>query len=452
MIEMLKSVDPAHGDVVGEVPMTAVSAMPAIIARARAAQGAWAALGLKARATAIKSAVPALTARADEIGRLISREMGKLLREAIGEATHSATSLAESVDEIAAALEPEILDDGKVRSELRFDPLGVAACITPWNFPIGMPQDVVIPSLVAGNTVVLKPSEKTPLCAALWAQCLCDVLPAGVLQIVQGDERQGKALVAGDVNLIAFVGSRAAGKHIMREAAGGLKRLILELGGKDALIVLADADIDAAVNFAVRNCFRNSGQVCVSTERIFVHDTIADAFESQLAERANALVQGDPADAATHIGPMVDGEQKAHVLQLVHDAIVAGATSITGVSDATKNFVRPTVLTNVRGAMRIMQEETFGPVACVVRVHSDEEAIALANSTPYGLGGAVFGETSHAESVARSLDTGMVGINKGCGGASGSPWVGAKESGFGFHGGKTGHRQFAQVRVISRGK
>ena len=448
MTTSMQSIDPMGGAPVGAIGVTPVGQVAELLARARGAQPAWAALGLAERASRVKAAAAAMADQAVAMGTLASREMGKPLKEAIGEAKHCASSLAAGVDEIVAALEPETLDDGSVHSELRFDPLGVAACITPWNFPVMMPQDVVIPSLIAGNTVLLKPSEKTPLCADAWAKCLMAQLPDDVLQIIHGDETQGKALVASDVNLIAFVGSRAAGKHIMREAAGGLKRLVLELGGKDALIVLEDADLDAATTFAARNCFRNAGQVCVSTERIFVHERIADRFTKDLASKAAALVQGDPALEATQVGPMADAGQKRHVLALVEEAVRAGATVVLG-GTAEGNFVRPTVLTDVTPSMRIMQEETFGPIACVTRVASDDEAIRLANSTPFGLGGSVFGEREHALAVARRLDTGMVGINKGCGGASGSPWVGAKESGFGYHSGTQGHRQFAQVRVIS---
>ena len=456
MKEILQSVDPARGDVVGEVAMTAVEAIPSVVARARAAQIAWGAMTPAARANIIKSAAAQIQAHATEIGTLISREMGKPLAEAIGEVNGCAAMLAHEADNIAAGLQTEIVNDATVHSEMRFDALGVAACITPWNFPVWMPQDVVIPSLIAGNAVILKPSEKTPLCADAWAKHLIAVLPPDVLQVIHGDERQGKALVTSDVNLIAFVGSRAAGKNIMREAAGGLKRLVLELGGKDSLIVLEDADIKAAVKYAAQNCFRNAGQVCVSTERIFVHNKVADAFETQLAKSADALVQGDPKNAATQIGPMVDAAQKAHVLGLLKDALNDGAKQIAGGDasgkDAPGNYVRPTVLAGVNPRMRIMQEETFGPVACVTRVASDAEAIALSNASPYGLGGAVFGETKHAENVARALDSGMVGVNKDCTGADGTPWIGAKQSGFGFYRGNAGHRQFTQTRVVSRAK
>ncbi|MSR18528.1 MAG: aldehyde dehydrogenase [Phycisphaerales bacterium] len=450
---MLSSINPATGAVVGSVPITDVAAIPAIIARAHAAQRHWGALSLEDRARHLRAAQQRLDARATEMGTLISHELGKPIKEALGEARHAGASLSEAVEESALALAPELMVDESVSSTLLYDPLGVAACITPWNFPVLMPQDVVIPSLMAGNAVILKPSEKTPLSGQAWAECFMASLPPDVLQVVHGDEQQGKALVAGDVQLIAFVGSRAAGTHILREAAGSLKRVVLELGGKDALIVLDDADIDAAVAFAARNCFRNAGQVCVSTERIYVHQRVADTFEERLAARAQEIRQGDPSLESTEVGPMVDAQQSAHVSALVDEAIALGARRLAGTGAASgDNYFRPTVLADVTHAMRIMREETFGPVACIMRVDSDTEAVRLANDSPYGLGGSVFGSVEHAESVARRLNTAMVGINKGCGGASGTPWVGARQSGYGYHSGKAGNRQFAQVRVISRAR
>ena len=211
MTATLKSIDPANGTVVGEVRPTPVDEIPAIVARAKAAQKAWAGHGLERRAQLLRSAGEALSARADEMGRLISQEMGKPLKEALGEARGCAASLAEEVDDIEAALTDEVVEDKTVKSTMIFDALGVAACITPWNFPVLMPHQVVIPALLAGNTVVMKPSEKTPLSAQVWAECFLSVLEPDVLQVVHGDEEQGKALVAADVQLVAFVGSREAG-------------------------------------------------------------------------------------------------------------------------------------------------------------------------------------------------------------------------------------------------
>jgi succinate-semialdehyde dehydrogenase/glutarate-semialdehyde dehydrogenase len=449
----LRSMNPATGEEVGAIPMTSVEELPMFLHRARAAQRSWGAFTLEQRRDALRGAATRLKERAKDLGRLACLEMGKPIAEAVGEASYAASSLVGELDECVAALSPEVREDARTRSTLVFDPLGVAAAITPWNFPILMPQDCVIPALMAGNAVLLKPSEETTLVALEWAKAISEDLPADALQVVVGDEEQGKALVASPVDLIAFVGSRAAGKHILEAAGRGLKRVILELGGKDPLVILPDADLEAAAGFATRNCFRNAGQVCVSTERILVPEERADEFERLLVEKARGLKQGDPLAEGVNLGPMVNAGQKRHVLRQVESAIAEGARLLLGGESGEGNFMPPTVLSGVKPSMAIMRDETFGPVAAVVRYRTVDEAVAIANDSPYALGGAVFGrDEDRAEEVARRLHSGMVGVNRGCGGAEGTPWVGAKESGFGYHSGKEGHRQFAQVRVISRAK
>jgi acyl-CoA reductase-like NAD-dependent aldehyde dehydrogenase len=288
--------------------------------------------------------------------------------------------------------------------------------------------------------VVFKPSEETPLCGQAYADILNAALPPDVLIIMHGADAQGKALVAADVDLIAFTGSREAGKNILREASGSLKRVILELGGKDPMVVLEDADLEKAAQFAAMNSYRNAGQVCVSTERIFVHESVADAFEDLLA-RATAQME---------VGPMVNARQRDHVLAQVREAVEKGARIRAGGTEARGNFIQPTLLSGVTDDMAIAREETFGPIACVSRVASDEEAVRRANDTRFGLGAVVFGRGDHAEAVARRLKAGMIGVNKSIGGTRGTPWVGARESGYGFHGSRDGHRQFTQTRVVSR--
>jgi acyl-CoA reductase-like NAD-dependent aldehyde dehydrogenase len=449
----LTSFDPATGEAVGRVPVTPASEIPLAVHRARQAQRSWAGMTLEERVALLRPAAERIRERTDRIAELISREMGKPIGDAKGEATYAATGFSELLDEALEALKPETRSDEATISTLVYDPLGVCAAITPWNFPVLMPQECVVPALVAGNTVILKPSEESPLCAWEWAKCLMEILPADVLQVIFGDEVQGKALVASEVNMIAFTGSRAAGKHILEAAGRGLKRVILELGGKDPLIVLKDADLETASAFAARNSFRNAGQVCVSTERIYVHRSIADAFEAKVAEKAKALKQGPGREEGVTIGPMVNARQKSHVLRQIDTALGEGAKAIAGNEPRPGNFVAPTVLVNVTNDMTIMREETFGPVACIVRYDEVDQAIRWANESPYALGGAVFGaDVANAEQVARRLHSGMVGINRGCGGAKGTPWVGAKQSGYGYHSGRDGHRQFAQVRVISRAK
>jgi len=280
--ETLVSMNPATGEPVGEVPVTPVDHLPQVVRDARNAQVGWAALTLEQRAELLKAAGKSLEAEAERIGTILTNEMGKPLAEGIGETKYAATSIEEECEEIAEAIATQTLEDDGTITTMRFDPYGVVAAITPWNFPILMPHQAVIPALMAGNTVILKPSEETPLVAQEYVAALNAALPPNVLQIVHGDEEQGKALVESDVDLVVFTGSREAGKHILAEASNGLKRVILELGGKDPLVVLQGADIEAAATFAARNSFRNSGQVCVSTERIYVQDAIAEDFTNAL--------------------------------------------------------------------------------------------------------------------------------------------------------------------------
>ncbi len=446
----LVSTDPATGAVVGAVDVTPADQVPAVVARARAAAPAWAALGTAGRAARLRPLAAAITARADELARLLTREMGKPLRDAAGEIRSVADGVDHELAEIEAALAPEELDDGRTRSTVFHDPLGVCAAITPWNFPFAMPHWMAFPALAAGNTVVLKPSEETPLIAQAYAELVRALVPDGVLQVVHGADEQGKALVAADVDLIAFTGSRAVGKQIMAAAAGGLKRIILELGGKDPLIVLDSADVDKAATFAARNCFRNAGQVCVATERIYVARPLAERFVSRLAVEADKLTVGNGLDDGTRIGPLVSARQRDHVLAQVGDALARGATLVRG-GEHDGLFVQPTVLTGVSPDMAIAREETFGPVACVTVVDDADEAVALANGSRYGLGAVVFGaDDDRTRQVARALDAGMIGVNQGVYGARGAPWVGARESGFAFHGSRDGHRNFTQTRVLSR--
>ena len=444
----LESINPATGEVVGSVPVTPVDAIPGVVAKARGAQPAWNALGLEGRLELMRPIADRLIEEAPEIGKLITTEMGKSTPEAQGETSYGASQFASELVSAFEAFQPEEIADENTRSILYRDPLGVSAAITPWNFPMLMPQQCIMPSLMAGNCVIFKPSEETPLVGQAYADILNEFLPEGVLQVVHGADDQGKALVASDINLVAFTGSREVGSKILTACGPELKRVVLELGGKDALIVLQDADLEEAASFAVQNSFRNSGQVCVSTERIYVEDSIADEFENRVVEKTKEWKQGDPTDETVKIGPMVSSVQRDIVLDQLEQALKDGATLRCG-GGTNDNYIEPTVLTGCSHDMQIMHDETFGPICCIQRFSGDAEAIALANETPYGLGGAVYGETQHAVDVARQLTPGMVGINKGCGGADGTPWVGACQSGYGYHSGRDGHRQFTQVRVVS---
>ncbi len=453
MTTSLLSVNPFSHATVGSLPLTPLSEIPAIVGRARLAAGGWKSISVTERIARLKPAAARLKMEAARLGGLSSAEMGKPLVEAIGEANYCADGFVAELESIAAALQPFMREDERTISTIHFEPLGVVAAITPWNFPILMLQQSVLPALIAGNTVVTKPSEVSPLVAHEYYAILNEFLPKDVLINVTGDGAQGKALVASNVDLIVFTGSRTTGAHIAAAAGARLARVILELGGKDPLVVLDDADIAGAADFAARNSFRNAGQVCVSTERIYVDRKVARAFESAVVERAALLKLGDPADPTTSIGPMSSARQKSLVERHIQGALKDGARLLFGNRTQEGNFVEPTVLAGVNHSMEIMREETFGPVACIMEFDSIDQAVSLANDSPFGLGAAVFGaDESRATNVAERLSTGMVGVNRGCGGAEGCPWVGAKQSGVGFHSGVEGHRQFAQFRVLSKKK
>ncbi|MFQ3210533.1 MAG: succinate-semialdehyde dehydrogenase/glutarate-semialdehyde dehydrogenase, partial [Colwellia sp.] len=331
--------------------------------------------------------------------------------------------------------------------EIQYRPLGVVAVISPWNYPLAMANNLLLPALVAGNSAVLKPSEETPLVTELFVKMLNQVLPKNVLQIAHGDAQTGKALVNADINMVAFTGSLAAGKHIMASAASGLKRLVMELGGNDPLIVMAGADIDEAVQFAVASSFENTGQMCTSTERIYVDERVADEFEQKVVALARRYQAGPWHQKNVNIGPIVNPKQHAKVLSQLKDTQIKGATFLLGKYQYALPYIQPTVVTGISPDMLLEQDETFGPVVAISRFTELSEAIARANTSPYGLGAVVFGGAG-AKVVAEQVEAGMVAINQGAGGLG--PWVGAKQSSFGFHGTAAGHRQFSQVRVISK--
>jgi succinate-semialdehyde dehydrogenase/glutarate-semialdehyde dehydrogenase len=437
----LDTFNPSTGERLAELNITPSQEIQAMLAKSKKAQITWAMKSVRERADLLIKAYEKIEDRAQKLADLIHQEMGKIPTEARGEVDSYIASISRIADEVVEALKPEETTDGVTRTISYWDPLGVCACITPWNFPMGMPQTLMMPSLIAGNTVLFKPSEEVPLVGIEYAKILNKTLPADVLQVVVGKGEQGRELVESDVQLITFTGSQATGKHILEHAVKDLKRVLLELGGKDPLIILEDADLDAAAKFAASNSFRNTGQVCVSTEKIFVMEGQIDEFVQNLKKYTDEF----------QVGTMINSRQKEHVLQQIDDAVSKGAKIIFGSPKETEgNQIKPVILVDVTPDMNIMVDETFGPVACIATVKNEDEAVEQSNSGSYALGGVVFGNNlDHARSVARRLDAGMVGINRRVGGASGSPWVGAKGSGYGYHGSSGGHRQFTQLRIVS---
>lgn len=449
MQEILKSYDPSNGVEIGHVNVTNIEEIPNIVAESRKAHKEWGKLPVDKRIEYIGKAAKLLSTKTREYGRLLSQEMGKSLSRGIGEVNGCASDAVYRATEVSDAIKTQILRSHGRETQMQYNPLGVCAIIAPWNYPMSMAHWMIIPALTAGNTVVYKPSEETPLIAQAYTDTFNEVLPNGVLQIVHGADQQGNALVNADVNLIGFTGSQAVGKKIMANAASGLKRLVMELGGKDPLIVMDDANIDNAAWFAVANSLENSGQMCIATERIYVDEKVADKFEKRVAEIVKDYRIGSWLDAYAEVGPIINEKQRSIILSHIIDAIDKGARVLHGGKEHPERYIEPTVLADITSDMVITEEETFGPVICISRYKNVEEAIEKANNLTFGLGASVFGGKD-AEWVANQIESGMVGINQGIGGIGDTPWVGAKESGFGYHGSPDGHRQFTQVRVVSR--
>jgi len=446
MIGRLVSYDPSSGESLGEVQATPPEQIAGVVTRARAAAREWRGLEAAERVAVLQKAYERAGTRKNELAVLLSREMGKDIRRSTGEVnwvTRGGPRMAQSA---AEALRPRDIGHG---ARLEYHPLGVVAVISPWNYPLAMANNFIAPSLAAGNSVVLKPSEETPLVAGEFVAMMNEVLPPGLLQIIHGDSEQGRALVESDVSMVAFTGSREAGRDIMVRAAPCLKRLVMELGGNDPMIVMHDADVEQAARFAVANSFENAGQMCVATERIYVDGKIAERFEKRVVDLAAGFRVGPWDMPDVDLGPIINAAQHGKIVEHIRDAEAKGAGVPLGGSRQPERYIHPTVILGMTPDMLVEREETFGPVVAISRYSDIREAIARANFSTYGLGAVVFGGPE-AEAVADELEAGMIGVNQGVGGSGDAPWVGAKQSGFGFHGSPEGHRQFAQLRVVSR--
>lgn len=442
----ITSYDPSNGEILGEVDIATSDIIAQTVHLAHTAQHDWKNLLIKDRVTVITKAYQALRRHSAPLSELLAREMGKDIRRATGE-TSGAVYMGEHLaNETSDALKTRQLSHS---TELQYHPLGVVAVIAPWNYPVMMANNLIVPALVAGNSVVLKPSEETPLIAQAFFGELQKHLPEGVLNIIYGDGKTGQALVESNIQMVAFTGSKAVGQDIMAKSARKLNRLVMELGGNDPMIVMRDANLEQAARFAVAGSFENSGQMCTSIERIYVDEKIADKFEQRVTEIAKMYQVGPWDEENVNIGPIINEKQRNKIILQVQDAIDKGATVLLGGTQHPERYVLPTVLSDITSEMKMEKEETFGPVVAISRYKEIDEAIQRANDSEYGLGAVVFGNQG-VNDVADSLEAGMVGINQGQGGSGDAPWVGAKQSGFGYHGSADGHRQFAQVKVVSR--
>lgn len=450
--------NPATGEIVGHVPDLGVDETQDAIAAASAAFPAWRALPAGRRGALLEAWHGALVANSEDLARIMTVEQGKPLAEARGEIAYGASFVkwfAEEARRVYGDTIPSPTADRRIL--VLKEPIGVAAAITPWNFPNAMITRKVSPALAAGCTIVLKPSELTPFSALALAALAEEVgFPPGVLNIVTGQPGPiGEALTGSQVvRKLSFTGSTRVGKLLMARSAETLKRVTLELGGNAPFIVFADADLDVAVAGLMASKFRNAGQTCVSANRVLVQDTVYDAFAARLSAAVGTLVVGDGLAADVTIGPLINDAAVEKVRGHIEDARAKGATPVIGGGDHPRGgrFIAPTVLTDVTPAMRVATEETFGPVAPLFRFRDEDEAIALANATPHGLAAYFYTENiRRAWHVAEQLQFGMVGLNTGSVSMEMAPFGGVKESGFGREGSKYGIDDYLQIKAFHIG-
>ncbi|MGA3190305.1 MAG: NAD-dependent succinate-semialdehyde dehydrogenase [Bryobacteraceae bacterium] len=391
----------------------------------------------------------------DELARLIATEMGKPVTEARGEVRYAASFIewyAEEAKRIYGATIPSQFANKRLL--VLHQPVGPVYAITPWNFPAAMVTRKVAPALAAGCTVVLKPAEQSPLTAVrlreLWEEAGG---PSDVFQVVTTSDPVAISKVFLDdprIRKLTFTGSTEVGMKLYAQAAPTMKRLSLELGGHAPFLIFEDADIDAAVREVCNSKFRNAGQTCVCVNRIYVHESISEVFTNRLAKAVRALKVGDPLDEKTQIGPLVDAQGLEKVSSHVTDAVSKGARIVTGGSALEGLYYSPTVLTDLKPGMIILEEETFGPVAPVMTFRSTSEAVDLANDVPYGLAAYLWTrDLSRAFQVAEALDYGIVGVNDGLPSTAQAPFGGFKYSGVGREGGKWGLEEYLEVKYVS---
>jgi succinate-semialdehyde dehydrogenase/glutarate-semialdehyde dehydrogenase len=445
----------ATGEAIATVPALGRDAARRAVAAAEAAWPAWRKKSAKERAAVLKKWFELVMANQDDLARLMTAEQGKPLAESRGEVAYAA-SFIEWFAEQGKRIEGDMLESPNAAQKIMVlrQPVGVCAAITPWNFPAAMITRKVAPALAAGCTMVLKPASQTPLTALALAELSRRAgVPRGVINVVTGAAREigGELCENPAVRKLSFTGSTEIGKVLMAQCASTVKKLSMELGGNAPFIVFEDADLDEAVRGAIASKFRNSGQTCVCTNRFLVHERVHDAFVSKLSAAISALRVGDGLSEGTTQGPLIDAAAVRKVEEHVEDACAKGATLACGGRRSTLggNFYEPTLLVDVSETMQVFREETFGPVAAVLRFASEEQAVEIANACETGLASYVYtNDVSRFFRMADALETGMVGINTGLISNEVGPFGGVKESGFGREGSKYGMDDYLETKYV----
>jgi succinate-semialdehyde dehydrogenase/glutarate-semialdehyde dehydrogenase len=450
--------NPATGAVIARVPDLGAAETRVGVEAAHRAFPAWSRMLAKERAAILKRWYELQRDNKEDLALLMTTEQGKPLAEARAEVDYGSSFtefFAEEAKRIYGEIVPTPKESGRVL--VMKQPVGVVGAITPWNFPLAMITRKISPALAAGCTVVVKPAPETPLSALALAELAVRAgMPPGVLNVVTGDaEAIGGELTSNPlVRMIAFTGSTEVGKLLMRQAAGTVKKLALELGGNAPFIVFDDADLDAAVAGAMVSKYRNAGQTCVCANRILVQNTVYDLFTEKLSAQVGKLKVGEGTQDGVTQGPLINAQAIEKVETHVKDALAKGARPIVGGRrhKLGGTFFEPTVLANVTTDMRLAQEETFGPVAPLFRFRDEAEAIAIANGTPFGLAAYFYTrDLGRAFRVAEALDYGIVGVNEGLISSEVVPFGGMKESGLGREGSHHGIEEYVELKYVMMG-
>jgi len=451
----IEVVNPALGEAFARVPAAAPEHVDAAVDAARAAFPGWSATPDEARAALLHKLADALTAHTPELMELVTRETGKPLRglNNVGSAMELGGAIAWTHVTAEYELEPVVIQDNdEARVEIHRKPLGVVASITPWNWPLMIAIWHIIPALRAGNTVVLKPSEYTPVATARFVELANAILPPGVLNLVTGGAVAGAALSGHPgVNKIVFTGSTRTGKRIMENAAATLKRLTLELGGNDAGIVLPDVDVKAVAPKLFGVSFHNNGQTCACLKRLYVHASQYDEMCTELARLAAGVKVGDGMEPGTELGPVQNRAQLDIVESLAEDAWANGGRFLSGGTRRRGKgyFFEPAIVADLSNGSRLVDEEQFGPILPVIKYADVEEAIRLANDNPNGLGGSVWSsDLAGAAEVGKRLQCGTVWINEHGAVQPDAPFGGVKQSGIGVEFGKQGLEEFTSIQTV----
>src|SRR3989440_1956808 len=445
-------INPATGEALAPYPIATAPQVRAKVEAARDAFRSWSRLDPKERAAYLLRFAEVLRKHRHGYAETMTLEMGKVIRESIAEVEKCAWAAEYFGENGPGFLQPEIIATDAMRSYVAFHPRGVLGSIMPWNFPMWQIVRFAIPALIAGNSIIVKPASATPQSALNLEGAFKEAgLPEDVFQVVVGDRTTATALIRSPVSVVSLTGSVGTGVAVAREASKDVKKVVLELGGSDPFIVAEDADLDVAATGAVAGRFVNCGQSCIAAKRFFVVDSVADDFIEKFAERMKALQIGDPLDPATDIGPLVNEGQRNEIESQVRDAAAKGARIVLGGKRVRRSgwYFEPTLLADVTKEMRVLREETFGPVAPVLTVPDLDSAIREANDSEFGLGASLWTrDLARADALARGIESGLVFINGVVKSDPRMPFGGVKRSGVGRELSRYGLLEMGNIKTV----